>query len=175
MRLYRLAPVPTELTPTTRAYASSLTDAEWAVLQPLVPRPATPLGSGLRPAGASRGHARQRLHAMARAAWAEPSNRPKATWRYCAGRSGRCQPLARDSVDNPVWIPQESAWLAGRRGLGTGAASLALQPEHLARGLDPDPGRRAGCGASGGQTGNSSAPRVRACASRRVEQGRHEP
>jgi len=44
MRLYRLAPVPTELTPTTRAYASSLTDAEWAVLQPLVPRPATPQG-----------------------------------------------------------------------------------------------------------------------------------
>ena len=44
MRLYRLAPAPTELTPTTRAYASSLTDAEWAVLQPLVPRPATPQG-----------------------------------------------------------------------------------------------------------------------------------
>src|SRR4029453_1273940 len=44
MRLYRLAPAPTELTPTTRAYASSLTDAEWAVLEPLVPRPATPQG-----------------------------------------------------------------------------------------------------------------------------------
>jgi transposase len=44
MKLYRLAPAPTELTPTTRAYASSLTDAEWAVLQPLVPRPATPQG-----------------------------------------------------------------------------------------------------------------------------------
>jgi transposase len=42
MRLYPLAPA--EPTPTTRAYPSSLTDAEWAVLRPLVRRPATPRG-----------------------------------------------------------------------------------------------------------------------------------
>jgi transposase len=42
MRLYPL--VPAEPTPTTRTYPSSLSDAEWAVLQPLVQRPATPQG-----------------------------------------------------------------------------------------------------------------------------------
>ncbi|HEY5984883.1 MAG TPA: IS5 family transposase [Streptosporangiaceae bacterium] len=44
MTLYRPAPAPAEPTPTTRAYPSSLTDAEWALLQPLVQRPATPRG-----------------------------------------------------------------------------------------------------------------------------------
>src|SRR5512132_762690 len=46
MRVYRFAPVPAAPTPmpTTRAYPSSLTDAEWTVLQPLVQRPATPQG-----------------------------------------------------------------------------------------------------------------------------------
>jgi transposase len=42
MRLYPLAPA--EPTPTTRAYPSSLSDAEWAVLQPLIQRSATPQG-----------------------------------------------------------------------------------------------------------------------------------
>jgi transposase len=42
MRLYSLAPA--EPTPTTRAYPSSLSDAEWAVLQPLIQRSATPQG-----------------------------------------------------------------------------------------------------------------------------------
>ena len=41
MRLYPLAPAPAA---TTRAYPSSLSNAEWAVLQPLVRRPATPQG-----------------------------------------------------------------------------------------------------------------------------------
>ena len=41
-RLYPLAPKPAAL---TRAYPSSLTDAEWAVLAPLVQRPASPQGS----------------------------------------------------------------------------------------------------------------------------------
>jgi transposase len=40
-RLYPLAPKPAAL---TRAYPSSLTDAEWAVLAPLVQRPASPQG-----------------------------------------------------------------------------------------------------------------------------------
>src|SRR5512132_4352090 len=46
MRVYRFAPVPAAPTPmpTTRAYPSSLSDAEWTVLQPLVQRPATPQG-----------------------------------------------------------------------------------------------------------------------------------
>jgi len=44
MRLYPLAPAAAEPTPRTRPYASSLTDAEWAVLQPLLRRPATPQG-----------------------------------------------------------------------------------------------------------------------------------
>jgi transposase len=39
-----LAPAPAEPTPTTRTYPSSLSDAEWAVLQPLVQRPTTPRG-----------------------------------------------------------------------------------------------------------------------------------
>jgi putative transposase len=39
--LYPLAPKPAAL---TRAYPSSLTDAEWAVLAPLVQRPASPQG-----------------------------------------------------------------------------------------------------------------------------------
>jgi transposase len=47
MRLYPLAPAPAEPTPTTRACPSSLTDAEWAILEPLVQRPAT--GQGGRP------------------------------------------------------------------------------------------------------------------------------
>ena len=42
MRLYPLAPA--EPSATTRAYPSSLSDAEWAVLQPLLARPATPKG-----------------------------------------------------------------------------------------------------------------------------------
>jgi transposase len=42
MRLYPLAPA--EPTPTTRAYPSSLTDTEWAVLQPLLQRPTTSRG-----------------------------------------------------------------------------------------------------------------------------------
>ena len=42
MRLYPLAPA--EPSATTRAYPSSLTDAEWAVLQPLLARPTTPKG-----------------------------------------------------------------------------------------------------------------------------------
>ena len=43
MRLYPLAPAePTP--PTTRAYPSSLTDTEWAVLQPLLQRPTTSRG-----------------------------------------------------------------------------------------------------------------------------------
>jgi len=46
MRLYPLAPVPAEPTPTTRTYPCSLTDAEWAVLAPLLQRPATPKGAG---------------------------------------------------------------------------------------------------------------------------------
>jgi transposase len=41
MRLYPLASKPAAL---TRAYPSSLTDAEWAVLAPLVQRPASPQG-----------------------------------------------------------------------------------------------------------------------------------
>lgn len=41
MRLYPLAPAPAEQ---TRMYPSSLTDAEWAVLAPLLQRPATPQG-----------------------------------------------------------------------------------------------------------------------------------
>jgi transposase len=47
MRLYSLAAVPaapTAPTATTRSYPSSLSDAEWAVLQPLLKRPATPKG-----------------------------------------------------------------------------------------------------------------------------------
>jgi transposase len=44
MRLYPLAPAPSEPAPTTRAYPSSLSDAEWAVLQPLVQRPTAPQG-----------------------------------------------------------------------------------------------------------------------------------
>ncbi len=36
MRLYPLASAPAAATPTTQTYSSSLTDAEWAVLQPLV-------------------------------------------------------------------------------------------------------------------------------------------
>jgi putative transposase len=44
MRLYPLAPAPAEPTPTTRTYPSSLTDAEWTVLQPLIQRPTTPQG-----------------------------------------------------------------------------------------------------------------------------------
>jgi hypothetical protein len=42
MRLYPLPPA--EPASTTRTYPSSLSDAEWAVLQPLVQRPATPEG-----------------------------------------------------------------------------------------------------------------------------------
>jgi transposase len=42
MRLYPLPPA--EPASTTRTYPSSLSDAEWAVLQPLVQRPATPQG-----------------------------------------------------------------------------------------------------------------------------------
>jgi transposase len=42
MRLY--PPAPAEPTPTTRAYPSSLSDAEWAALAPLLQRPATPKG-----------------------------------------------------------------------------------------------------------------------------------
>jgi hypothetical protein len=46
MRLYPLAPAVAEPTPTptTRTYSSSLSDAEWAVLAPLLQRPATPQG-----------------------------------------------------------------------------------------------------------------------------------
>jgi transposase len=46
MRLYRFALAPAALRPypTTRAYPSSLTDAEWAVLQPLVQPSARPQG-----------------------------------------------------------------------------------------------------------------------------------
>jgi transposase len=46
MRVYRFTPAPAAPTPipTTRAYPSSLTDAEWTVLQPLVQRPAAPQG-----------------------------------------------------------------------------------------------------------------------------------
>lgn len=44
MRLYPLSAVPAEPTPTTRTYPSSLSDAEWAVLAPLLQRPATPQG-----------------------------------------------------------------------------------------------------------------------------------
>ena len=40
MRLY--PPAPAAASPPT--YASSLTDAEWAVLQPLLSRPASPQG-----------------------------------------------------------------------------------------------------------------------------------
>jgi transposase len=44
MRVDRFAPAraASTSTPTTRACPSSLTDAEWRVLQPLVERPATP-------------------------------------------------------------------------------------------------------------------------------------
>jgi transposase len=42
--LYPLTPAPAEPTPRTRTYASSLSDAEWAVLRPLVQRPAAPQG-----------------------------------------------------------------------------------------------------------------------------------
>jgi transposase len=44
MRLYPLPPAPAEPAPTTRAYPSSLSDAEWAVLAPLLQRPASPQG-----------------------------------------------------------------------------------------------------------------------------------
>jgi transposase len=44
MRLYPPAPAPAEPTASTSAYPSSLSDAEWAVLQPLLERPATPQG-----------------------------------------------------------------------------------------------------------------------------------
>jgi transposase len=44
MKLYPLAAAPAEPTATSRAYPSSLSDAEWAVLQPLLERPATPQG-----------------------------------------------------------------------------------------------------------------------------------
>jgi hypothetical protein len=47
MRLYPFASTPAAppaTTTPTRASPSSLTDAEWAVLQPLVQRPATPQG-----------------------------------------------------------------------------------------------------------------------------------
>jgi transposase len=44
MRLYPAAPAPAEPTPTTRTYPSSLSDAEWAVLAPLLKRPASPQG-----------------------------------------------------------------------------------------------------------------------------------
>jgi transposase len=43
MRLYPLVPAPAA-TPQIRTYSSSLSDAEWAVLQPLVQRPAAPQG-----------------------------------------------------------------------------------------------------------------------------------
>src|SRR5262245_65178750 len=42
MRLY--PPAPAEPTPTSRAYPTSLSDAEWAVLAPLLQRPVTPKG-----------------------------------------------------------------------------------------------------------------------------------
>jgi transposase len=44
MRLYPAAPASAEPTPTARTYPSSLSDAEWAVLVPLLKRPATPKG-----------------------------------------------------------------------------------------------------------------------------------
>jgi transposase len=44
MKLYPLAPAPAEPTGQTRPYPSSLSDAEWAVLAPLLQRPTTPQG-----------------------------------------------------------------------------------------------------------------------------------
>jgi transposase len=41
MRLYPFAPASAAM---TRAYPSSLTDAEWAVVQPRIRRPAMPQG-----------------------------------------------------------------------------------------------------------------------------------
>jgi hypothetical protein len=46
MTLYPLTPAPAEPAPASRAYPSSLSDAEWAVLAPLLKRPATPKGAG---------------------------------------------------------------------------------------------------------------------------------
>src|SRR5262245_32860878 len=44
MRLYSIAAAPAESAPATGPYPSSLSDAEWAVLAPLLQRPATPRG-----------------------------------------------------------------------------------------------------------------------------------